>query len=381
SPPGLLPVNSYLPYHRNPDFTGRETFLLQMAQTLLPQPDEAPQVKVAAVSGMGGLGKTQLAVEFAYRYGRYFSGGVYWVGMANEKHVAEEISRLGGERGMKLYRAADNLVLADRVGRVQQAWQAAVPRLLIFDNCEEESVLRRWLPVTGHCAILITCRRPRWPRGFDVTVLPLEVLSETESGRFLQRLVPRLSEAERLAVSHEVGQLPLALQLAGSFLNRYEQLGGEAYIQQLQQMDVVDHPSLQGWGSSYSPTGHERHIGEMFALSVNKLETAEAADQIAKQLLVIMTCFAPGEPVSTELLQQIMVPDQTDWQATILFTDGLNRLITLGLVRRESELTVAMHRLVVACVMGMIDDVQKEEAQTAVRETLMERLNPFSLPK
>ena len=96
---GALPPHSFMPHRRNPDFVGREVALRQLVDTLLLDVTEA-HVPVAAITGMQGLGKSQLAVEFAHRYGRFFSGGVYWLSFANPDQVAEEVALIGGERGM-----------------------------------------------------------------------------------------------------------------------------------------------------------------------------------------------------------------------------------------------------------------------------------------
>ena len=163
SEPGQLPPLSIIPYQRNMDFTGRREALLHLARLLLPWPKAKGRfTRVAAVTGMGGLGKTQLAVEFCYRYGRYFPGGVFWLNFADAQNVAAEVAAIGGEQGMRLYREAEQLTLIDRVGQVQRAWQAAIPRLLVFDNCEDEELLAEWMPVTGGCRVLVTCRRSHW---------------------------------------------------------------------------------------------------------------------------------------------------------------------------------------------------------------------------
>jgi DNA-binding SARP family transcriptional activator len=78
SEPGPLPGNTNLPYHRNADFVGRETEMLRIASAL-GQASQHARPPVVAIMGMGGLGKTQTAVEFCYRYGRYLPGGVFWV--------------------------------------------------------------------------------------------------------------------------------------------------------------------------------------------------------------------------------------------------------------------------------------------------------------
>jgi len=95
--PGDLPIGSYLPFSRNPLFTGREADLQSIADFLLSQNVSA--VIKQAVTGMGGLGKTQLAVEFAYRFGKFFRG-VHWLNMANPESINSEIAACGLQMGL-----------------------------------------------------------------------------------------------------------------------------------------------------------------------------------------------------------------------------------------------------------------------------------------
>ena len=66
---------------RNTKFTGRESELLALADALLYAPEGGTSLAITA-QGIGDVGKTQLATEFAYRYGRFFPGGVYWLSFA-----------------------------------------------------------------------------------------------------------------------------------------------------------------------------------------------------------------------------------------------------------------------------------------------------------
>ena len=177
------------------------------------------------------------------------------------------------------------MTLAGRVGRVQRAWQEAVPRLLVFDNCEDEKLLSAWMPVTGGCRVLLTSRRAHWPHELQVAEWPLQVLNRSESVTYLRQLAPRLGEDKALEIATELGYLPLALQLAGGFLQRYQQEDAQHYLLQLQEMGPIAHPSLQGRGISYSPTGHELNIARTFAINLEKLDPANELDVVSRQLL------------------------------------------------------------------------------------------------
>jgi DNA-binding SARP family transcriptional activator/Flp pilus assembly protein TadD len=372
--PGPLPANTLLPFLRNNDFVGRETDLLTIA-SLLKEGMENGRSPVVAVTGMGGMGKTQTAVEFCYRYGRYFPGGVFWLNFAEGDNVAGEMTAIGSERGLGLFRETENLSQADQVGRVQKVLQEPIPRLLIFDNCEEEMLLADWLPVTGGCRVLMTSRRSGWARSLGVSAVPLRPLPPTESSQLLQRLAPRLSTAESEEIAGEIGRLPLALHLAGGFLERYKQISAAAYLSQLRNIGLLEHPSLRGRGAIHSPTGHKLDIARTLATSLDQLDLADEVDQMARKLLIHAACFASGEPLSQELLCSA-VTETDDLMATLLAEDGLSRLTSLGILGLE-EATVVLHNLLAAFVLELVaDEAALDDARTTVEAAVLEKVHP-----
>lgn len=368
--PGNLPTNAYVPYQRNHDFTGRRESLLHLASLLLPQ-TEAKQQRAVAVTGMGGLGKTQIAVEFCYRYGRYFPGGVFWLSFADADSVANEAAVIGGERGLGLYRDADKLTQLDKVGRVRRAWQEAVPRLLIFDNCEAEALLAEWLPVTGGCQVLLTSRRGVWTPELGVVIHALTRLDRAESVQLLQQLVAHIDGDNAADIASEVGDLPLALYLAGSFLRRYQQIQPEAYLYQLRQQGRLQHPSLLGRGATHSPTGHELDIARTFALNFEQLDPADDIDAMAQKLLACTIAFAHGEPIPQQLLLNCILITSDDLLAKLLAMDGLTRLLALGLLRSVSGEQVHIHRLVAEFAAVELGEALLQGGRTAVEDSLI----------
>ena len=373
--PGPLPAQSVLPFHRNATFTGRQEPLLQLAALLLPQAGEPSLPKTAVVSGMGGLGKTQLAVEFAYRYGRFFPGGVYWLSFADADNIAQEVAAAGSERGLRLYRTTDKLPLAQRVSQVQHAWQEPVSRLLIFDNCEKVDLALQWLPISGGCAILITSRRGHWPKEMPLTETPLATLPRAESISLLRQLAPHLSVAAVTPIAAELGDLPLALQMAGHFLAEHPEVTPAAYLAQLQNEQILHHNSLQGAFSRYSPTGHELHVARTFASGFERLDRPDLSNRLARRLLATAVCLAPNEPMPAALLTQAVaasVPaDQSEAVAA-----GLKRLLLLGFVTATAGMeTIFMHQLIAQFAQESVASLLPEtrgEVETAVIQQLRE---------
>src|SRR4030095_6695032 len=98
-----LPPHSRMPLSRNPLFVGRQPDLQAVARVLKGGEAVAiGQTETAATTGLGGIGKSQLACEFVHRYGQFFAGGVFWLSFAEAKAVPAEIAAFGGPRGFDL---------------------------------------------------------------------------------------------------------------------------------------------------------------------------------------------------------------------------------------------------------------------------------------
>ncbi len=350
---GQLPHQSCVPYLRNLTFAGRQFVLEQMVNHLAASAQSG--AVALAITGSGGMGKTQTAVEFCYRYGYLFTEGVFWLNFGEAQNVPDEIARIGGERGMALFRDAEKLTLADRVGRVQKAWQDGGKRLLVFDNCENESLLQQWMPVTGSCAVLLTSRNEIWSPNLGLTVLSLTELELGESVELLQQAAPRLNGAEAADIATAVGRLPLALHLAGSFLARYKQISAEAYLRQLGDKMILEHPSLLGHGLTYSPTDHDLSLVQTFAASWVQFDLNDPVDLTAVEILSTLVCLAPHEPVHDQLWQQILFGDTAQEMPTLLrVADAKARLLELGLARLVDQQRMILHRLIYAYVRQQI---------------------------
>jgi len=382
--PGPLPTGSRMPFAVNPLFVGREDDLRTLARQLKAGKTSAVgQVEIAAATGLGGIGKTQLASEFVHRYGRYFEGGVFWMSFADPAAIPAEVA--AGGRSLGLHPSYDSLPLEQQIRLVEEAWTRSIPRLLVFDNCEEEGLLSRWRPRFGSARVLVTCRRARWDRALGVQTVALTTLPRAASIELLRRFrsdVPA-EEPALSGIAAELGDLPLALHLAGSFLDRYSHAPfGQpaAYLESLRQGRLLDHPSLQGRFSGELPTEHEVHVGRTFALSFERLDLDVPTDALALALLARSAHFAAGEPIPRDILLKTVELGQDDEKERLREEDALDRLTTLGLLDSGPTGALVMHRLVAELARNSSDG---EEAKTAVEEVVQaeaSRLNQQGIP-
>ena len=367
-PEDTLPPGSWMArLSRNRQFVGRERDLLALAALLKGGETVAVnQVQSAVASGLGGIGKTQLAIEFAYRYGRYFAG-VFWLSFAQADTVATEIARLGGAAHLQLFPESAGLSLDDQVCHVRGRLACGLPYLLIFDNCEDPELVRAHHP-GGAARVLITSRNPDWPGDMGVQRHSLGVLGRAESVVLLRQHRPTLSDGEADALAAELGDLPLALHLAGRFLaGPGKNLAVERYLAELRSPRIFERLPLREQDGQL-PTGHNRDVARSFALSYERLDPQSTDDVVALRLLARAAHLAPGEVVPAELLAATLEADADDLDAQLAAETALDRLVGLGRIEREGAAGLRMHRLIGVYVRQVSGD---EAAQAAVERVVL----------
>jgi tetratricopeptide (TPR) repeat protein len=334
---------------RNPSFSGRSADLKRIAAALKTG-------RTVALTGPDGVGKTQLAVEFAHRFGRFFAGGVFWLSFTTPTEVALQVAACGGPGGMDLRADFAELALDDQLHLVLRAWQADVPRLLLFDDCDDGDLLREWLPTLGSAHVLLTCRHPAWDPTLRVTAVPIGPLLRDESVGLLRSLRPDFQGSAPIVgqLAADLGDVPLALRLAGGFLARYRsQMSPHSFLEQLRSREVLDYAGAiaadleAGIGAGPVPPGrplfgrrrslHSSPIPRVYALTDRWLEMADPAGRAARPVLARAACFAAGEPLPRELL---LAAAGEGGEA------ALDLLLDLGLLEPDGDLLLRLHRSV-----------------------------------
>ncbi len=372
----ILPPVSWLPaFARNHLFVGREAEFARMAALL-----KARDLATVVLAGWGGVGKSQLAAEFVYRYRSYFAGGIFWLRFAMADAVPSEVARCAIFLSQELRLNVRMLPVEEQIKLVLACWQSPLPRLLVFDTCEDEALLARWRPPRGGCRIVVTSRRRIWHPNLAVTQMEVSELERTQSVELLGAYRADISVRDRELIAQELGDLPLALAAAGAYLHTHREspLGDVGrYLRSLRRANPLAHASLQQEGTTF-PTEHSEHIARTFALSYEQLDPTRPIDATALRVLARIASLAPGEPIPRDLLHLTM-GSAGDKEEDERFDGALKRLYTLGLLTWRRDGTLYMHRLLALFVqMRLTSTDAAAEVRPAVEAALLQRVREIN---
>jgi tetratricopeptide (TPR) repeat protein len=323
---------------RNKNFTGRAPILEQLRKrvtskvtAVLPSEESLPQ----ALQGLGGVGKTAVAIEYAWRYRTEYDL-VCWIRADQMPLVRSSLAGLAAALGLTPSASGMDLTTAEvldalRRGEPYERW------LLIFDNADEPTELLPFIP-SGPGDVLITSRNHRWQPIVDA--VPLDVFDRGESVQFLVKRVPgRLTEDDAKRLADALGDLPLALEQAGAVLfegrmavDEYLRLLREATARILEQGASPDYPTS---------------MTAAWQISVARLR-----QQSPRALELLRCCaFLGPEPIPSEVFKFGSQQSQTGVGSLIAdpieLSTAFSALGRFALVRMDGPY-ITVHRLIQA---------------------------------
>ena len=330
--PGTLPRIWNLPA-RNPGFTGRDGMLVTVRDRLLAKDTAVVQ----AFQGMGGVGKTQLAAEYAYRFAGTYDLA-WWIDAEQPGLISDQFAALGTALGCLQPGAAADAVRAAVLGELRERGRW----LLVFDNAQNRADITGWLPGGGH--VLITSRERHWTQ----LAVPVEVdvLARSESVAIFHDRVAGLSDAEADTLADQLGDLPLAIAQAAGFMADTGTTAAQFLdLLQTQAGQLLDLPDP---GSAYPLS-----LAAATRLIAGRLDRDDPA---AAQLASLCAFLAP-EPVPEDLFTSAagelpgeLAPRAADplgWRQTLahLARQSLARIDSRGLVMHRLTQAILRDRL------------------------------------
>lgn len=214
----------------NPLFTGRDAELALLHDRVR----SGTATAITAVQGMGGIGKTSLAREYAHRFGTAARfGGVWWIDAETQSGILAAYDQLAERLGDAVPRDADQ----EKTGKAVCDWLGqqpdSAPWLVIFDNAPDDVTVATWLP-KGSARVILTSRYKGFATIADL--LSLDFWDGETTAKFLQNRAGRGSDAEALSLAERLDGLPLAAEQAGAYLRENATLSFKAYEERLIQM-------------------------------------------------------------------------------------------------------------------------------------------------
>jgi Tetratricopeptide repeat len=227
-PPTKAPAFHMPEMRLSPHFVDPLNHLAELRRQLTTQ-KSAAVLAATTVQGMGGVGKTQLALKYSHTF-RADYAGVWWFS-------AENLDVL--ETECMAFCASQQIALVPNIP-VQQAmtdWLAALPAnalpwLLVYDNADDAKALKKFLPHAGAHHVLITSRLPAWA---GLGALHLDVWTGAQALAFLQARLTHESEGALLALAGALDGLPLALEQACAYLGNHH-IAVADYIARINQL-------------------------------------------------------------------------------------------------------------------------------------------------
>lgn len=194
-------------------FTGRQDLLALVRQQLAER-------HRAALTGLGGVGKTQAGIEYATRHREEYPGGVFWVNAETSGSLTTGFVEIGRALHLSAAASKDQKQIVDAV----LDWLNGNDRwLMILDNVDDRREIRRFIPDRGKGDVLITSRESVFQELGIPRALEVHDLDDDEAVRFLLNRTGRddTDPAESTAairLATELGNLPLALEQAAAYI-------------------------------------------------------------------------------------------------------------------------------------------------------------------
>ena len=354
----------HVPIERNPYFVGRDDIFETLHKALATGGSVA--ITQQALTGLGGIGKTQVAVEYAYRFAPVYSA-VLWVRADSPELLASDFASLTTPLHLQ-----ENVVMSQEqaIGAVKHWLETQTSWLLIFDNVEDVDVLSKFLPTRRFGSVLITTRVQTKKR--HIETLQVEKLTQEQSIHFLFRRAHVLEKTDALESIPEtevraakqlcalLDGLPLALEQAAAYIDKNECSIAE-YLALFQSYSS----SLLDWRSEDEEYPYT--VATTWSLSFQKLEKANAASADMLRACAFLHPDAIPEELFLEggdcLSPYLRATNALELKSVI------EPLLSLSLVRREKHnKTLLIHRLVqVVLQEQMSKDAADEWARRVIR--------------
>ena len=347
-----------VPFAKDPEFVGRGADLERLHRILK---NGTADIRRAALVGMGGVGKTQLAVEYAHRHRRDYPGGVYWVNAAAP--LVAELATLAERLRLREDTATEAERPGQRLRALEQHLHDNPDALVIFDNIADPLSLRE--PTAGvvpwelPCHMLFTTRRrdvdARF-ENFSVGVLPEDAALQLLLSSNARRALLESGHADEVRAAKEIcealGHLPLAIVLVAAYLGKSLGLTLADYLLRLQREGGLTTTDAAKVDSHRLTTQHDAVVETTLRAQWDALATDRARLALKAAALIRNASY-----VSRATLAQLTgLSDEAKSGYPAPLEEALNELSEWSLVEELTQKEIRLHPLVREFAARRIED-------------------------
>ncbi|HXR65901.1 MAG TPA: FxSxx-COOH system tetratricopeptide repeat protein [Ktedonobacteraceae bacterium] len=363
---GKQPVWWKVPYPRNPFFTGRVSVLEQLHAAFLAR---QASVFMQSLNGLGGIGKTQIMLEYAYRYAGAYEA-IFWVAADPQGDLLADFVTIAQFIDLPEKNEADQALV---VVALKRWFQQHAGWLLLFDNVEDMAAVKALLPTAGKGHIVITTRAQAvGNRATPREVEPLDLADGTQFLLLRAKLLAQDRPSEQVEsqqreaaqeLTHLFAGHPLALDQAGAYLE-------ETGLSLVEYLDLYQRRQAALLGRRGDASmDHPESVTATFLLALERIERARPA---AVELLRF-SAFLHSDALPEEILMAGATYFEPASQAIAHDAFELGEVFAVlrkySLIRRNAATkTISVHRLVQDVLKnGMDQEQQRHWAESAVR--------------
>jgi len=357
-----------IPYRRNPFFTSREEVLLHL-HTMLHSESVMRLSPAQAVSGLGGIGKTQVVIEYAYRY-RHEYQDVLWLRADTRETLISDFVTIASSLHLP-EKDEQNQILV--VNAVKHWLNAHTGWLLILDNVEDFDMISDFLPSGNGGHILLTTRAQS--TGIVAQRIDLEKMESEEGALFLLRRAKLVTQDtlyehitasnydKAMNISYIMDGLPLALDQAGAYIEETS-CSLSDYLERYQNQQIALLNTRIG-----PVADHPESVATTFLLSFEKVKRVNPAAAELLRLCAFLHPDAIPEEIITAGAPHLGPVLQSIATNSCALDIAISVLRKFSLLRRNPDTkTLSIHRLVQMVLKGGMDkDTQRQWAEHTVQ--------------
>ncbi|KAK4063147.1 hypothetical protein Trihar35433_8942 [Trichoderma harzianum] len=343
---------------RNAKFFGRESILNEIGQTLQNSPSATEPIAIT-LNGLGGIGKSQIAREYAYRWKAQY-GIILWIESETALSLDQSLRKAAVE--LKLANVSQTDSLQNKVAVRGKLERSETPWLVIFDNLNEASAIEDFWPRGGLGSIIVTSVVSDVVFNLNPYVIKVPAFSEEEAiGCFLDQLAldnkDELNKNSAAKINQELGGHPLAIVRVAAFARsckfRIEECAEQI---ELALDEARDASPIKNYDD------YLKDISTVWKMSFKKLSEKPRAMSLLGMLSYLAAETIPEVLFTPKLSRGELSDDLLFCSNSIRLKVVEGNLLNWGLIEKDLAGNLSLHRLVQKEVQHFLNEGQKQDA-------------------